>query len=87
MRTCACVASHRKSITKRCESAMQRSKARTTRMLVPLPSGSGNRSGYASVGAGGCNVRRAEGRRRASLSGNGRKWEWPDRDKAHMLGT
>ena len=82
MRTC--VASHRKSITKRCESAMQRSKAR---MLVPLPSGSGNRSGYASVGAGGCKVRRAEGRRRASLSGNGRKWEWPDRDKAHMLGT
>ena len=82
MRTCACVASHRKSITKRCESEMQRSKAR---MLVPLPSG--NRSGYASVGAGGCKVRRAEGRRRASLSGNGRKWEWPDRDKAHMLGT
>ena len=43
--------------------SMQRSKAR---ILVLLPSGSGNRSEYASVGAGGCKVRRAEERRRAS---------------------
>ena len=57
-------------------------------ILVRLPSGSGNRFEYASVGAGGCQVRRAEeqGRRRASVSGNGRKREWPDRDKTHMLG-
>ncbi len=55
--------------------------------LVPLPNGSGNRSEYASVGASGCRVGVTQGRRWAAVSGNGRKWEWPDRDTTHMLRT
>ena len=65
MRTCACVASHRKSITKRCESALG-----TPRWALAGVKCEGRKGGDGPP-----------------VSGNGRKWEWPDRDKTHMVGT